>query len=154
MIDVPQSLSCTSYSTSLGLGVRRVTVAPVYHCKTSPSTRQRHSIPFPTKTKSLSTHDVVPELAVAIVDLDVARLGGVRDAGDVDGLLAGRDRVGDRLGLGRGRRGRGLDATTNAEPVEVEADVCARGDALRDFGRASEGDGDVFGGTAAAGSCM
>ena len=130
MIDVPQSLSCTSYSTSLGLGVRRVTVAPVYHCKTSPSTRQRHSIPLPTKTKSLSTHDVVPELAVAIVDLDVARLGGVRDAGDVDGP-AGRDLVLDRLGLRRRRRrGRGLNAAADAERAEGEADGHGRGDAL------------------------
>ena len=70
------------------------------------------------------------ELARAVVDLDVAGLGGLGDTGDEERLAAGRDRVLDGLGLGRGRRGRGLDATTNAEPVEVEADVCARGDAL------------------------
>ena len=109
------------------------------------------SIPLPTKTKS--THDVMPPLRVAIVDLDVARLRGVRDVGDVDGLPAGRDLVRDRIRRDRRSVVLVLDAATDADPVEVEADVYARGRALRDFGRAAEGVLDVFGGAAAAVSC-
>ena len=96
------------------------------------------------------THDEVPELSRAVVDLDVARLGRVRDAGDVHGLLARGDGERDRLArrglLARAR----LDAATDGEAVEVEADVCARGHGLGDRRGAAQGDGDVFRCAAAA----
>ena len=132
-----------------------VMVVPVNHCKgggSAPRTRGARRV-HRRRGWGAATHDEVALLAGAIVDLDVARLGLVRDAGDVDGLLAGGDRVRDCVGLGSLCRGLLLDAATNIEHLEVEADVCARGDALRDLGRAAEGDGDVFGGAAAAVSC-
>ena len=51
----------------------------------------------------LGTDDEVAVDPRSVVDLDVARLGAVRDAGDVHGLPAGRNRELDLLGHGCAR---------------------------------------------------
>ena len=90
-------------------------------------------------------------LAGAIVDLDVARLGLVRDAGDVDGLPAGRDGELDRLGHGRARRLRAGGAAADGDALEGDAEFGVDGRGLGHGLGAPERDGDVVRGAAAAG---
>ena len=70
------------------------------------------------------------KLAGAVVDLDVAGLGGLRDAGDVKRLTAWWDRVLDRLGLGRRRPARGGDTATEGDAVHVDAEARVNLDGL------------------------
>ena len=94
-------------------------------------------------TREGSTDDEVALLAGAVVDLDVARLGAVRDAGDVHGLPAGRDRELDLLGHGCARLLGVLDAAADGDALVGDAEVGVHGRALRHRLGAAEGDGDV-----------
>ena len=80
------------------------------------------------------------ELARAVVDLNRARLGRVRDAGDVHCLAAGRDRVLDRLGLGLGRCRRGRGAAADGDALDVDAEVRGDSGGLRDVRLSGERD--------------
>ena len=99
----------------------------------------------------LGTDDEVAVDPRSVVDLDVARLGRVRDPGDVHGLAARRDRELDRLGLGRARRLRVRHPTPDADALERDAKVGVDCGRLRDRRLPAEGDGDIFGGAATAG---
>ncbi len=79
----------------------------------------------------------------AVVDLDPAGLGLVQDAGDEDGLPAGRDRELDRLGHGRARLCRLGHATADVDALEVDAEVGVDRRGLGDRLGAAEGHGDV-----------
>ena len=89
------------------------------------------------------------ELAVAVVDLDVARLGRVLDPGDVHGLLSRGDAELDGRGLGRGGRGRRGHAAADGDALDVHAEVGVHRRRLRHGRRAAERDGDVLGAAAA-----
>ena len=80
------------------------------------------------------------ELAVAVVDLDVARLGRMLDPGDVHGLLARGDAELDGRGLGRGGRGRRGHAAADGDALDVDSEVRGDSGGLRDVRLSSERD--------------
>lgn len=89
------------------------------------------------------TYDVVTILAVAIIDLDVARLGDVRGPSDIHRLPPRRNGVCLRRCLRRDRRGRGLHAAPNHYGTDVHTDIPVQVSDLLDRLRSGERDCDI-----------
>ena len=79
----------------------------------------------------------------AVVDLDVARLGLVPDAGNVHGLPARGNQELNRLGHRRARRRRLGRAAADVDALKVDAEVRVDRRRLRDRLGATERHGDV-----------
>ena len=84
------------------------------------------------------------KLAGAVVDLDVAGLGGLRNAGDEERLATWRDRVLDGLGLGRRCAAGGRDTAAEGDAVHVDAEARVDLEGLRDRRLTAERDLDVL----------
>ena len=80
------------------------------------------------------------ELAVAVVNLHVARLGRLRDTSNVHCLAARRDRVLDSLGLDLGRSLFGRDAAADGDALDVDSEIRGDSGGLRDVRLSSERD--------------
>lgn len=93
--------------------------------------------------------DEVAVLAVAIIHLNRAGRRVHRDPGSEYRLLSGFNWERDLLGRGCGRRLRGRESATDADAINVNAQVSAGFDSLRDVGLAAEGHSDRVCATAA-----
>ena len=89
-----------------------------------------------------TTYDKVAVLRVDVVDLHVTRLRKLVRPRDVHGLAPGRDGVRDRLGNGRARLVRRGRAASDADALDVNADVRVQRGGLRDCLLSAELDGD------------
>lgn len=116
-----------------------MTVAPVNHCNDADRKRQ------PSVSQRLlrrDTHDEVAELAVGVVDLNVAGLGLLRGPSDEHRLAARGNRVADGLGDGVGGRVRRRGAAADRDALETDADVRVDGGGLGDSLLTAERHGD------------